>query len=374
MGLCAALAIMADRERAEGRKELEKTQHIHDVVVIGASAGGFEALIEILRDLPKDLPASVFVVLHIGATSYLAPILSRKSQLPVQAAKSGEKIERGVVYVAVPDRHLLLHDDHILLRKGPRENLARPAIDPLFRSAAITFGGRVIGVILSGALNDGTAGLIAIKRCGGLSVAQDPADAGTADMPTSAIRFDHVDHVAKSEDIGPLLARLVREPAGPTPEIPLEICLETAIAAQEVIGMKVEEKLGTLSPFTCPECHGSLWEIEDGDMLRYRCHVGHAYTGDAMLSERGAEIEHMLEGLRRSNRERAALAQRMAKLEGKRNKSLADKLAARAAEYEENARLFDRLLANGAILEEDGEENQEGKNNEKRSSPGRKKE
>jgi two-component system, chemotaxis family, protein-glutamate methylesterase/glutaminase len=160
----------------------------HDIIVVGASAGGYEALSLILGNLPADLSASILIVLHVGAASHLAQLLDRVSKLPVKAAENGETIKRGVVYVAGPGAHLLLHDSHILLRRGPRENFARPAADPLFRSAAITFGGRVIGVILSGALNDGTAGLLAIKRCGGLALVQDPADAAVDDMPQSALR------------------------------------------------------------------------------------------------------------------------------------------------------------------------------------------
>jgi two-component system, chemotaxis family, protein-glutamate methylesterase/glutaminase len=207
-----------------------RTQY-HDIVVIGASAGGLQPLQRLLADLPADLPAAVFIVLHIGATSHLAEVLDRIATVPVLRAKSGQPIEPGRIYVAVPGVHLLLHDQHILLRRGPRENLVRPAIDPLFRSAACTFGGRVIGVVLSGALNDGTAGLRAIKQCGGLAVVQQPNDAAVPDMPLSALAYAEIDHVAPVSRLGGLLARLVRQPAGETPTIPLEIRLEAAIAA-----------------------------------------------------------------------------------------------------------------------------------------------
>jgi chemotaxis response regulator CheB len=195
-----------------------RTQY-HDIVVIGASAGGLQPLQRLLADLPADLPAAVFIVLHIGATSHLAEVLDRIATVPVLRAKSGQPIEPGRIYVAVPGVHLLLHDQHILLRRGPRENLVRPAIDPLFRSAACTFGGRVIGVVLSGALNDGTAGLRAIKQCGGLAVVQQPNDAAVPDMPLSALAYAEIDHVAPVSRLGGLLARLVRQPAGETPTI-----------------------------------------------------------------------------------------------------------------------------------------------------------
>jgi two-component system chemotaxis response regulator CheB len=190
----------------------------HDIVVIGASAGGLQALQRLLSDLPANLPAAIFIVLHMGASSHLAQVLGRSAVLPVSPAKSGQPIERGRIYVAVPGVHLLLHDEHILLRRGPRENLARPAIDPLFRSAACAFGARVIGVVLSGSLNDGTAGLRAIKQCGGIAIVQDPMDAAVPDMPRSAQRYVDTDHTVPIDALGDLLVRLVREPAGETPD------------------------------------------------------------------------------------------------------------------------------------------------------------
>lgn len=287
----------------------------HDVIVIGASAGGLQVLQRIMGDLPANLPASVFVVQHVGQTSHLAPILDRAGPLPVTWAESGTPIKIGHVYVAPPERHLLLHDRHLLLRRGPQENLVRPAIDPLFRSAAATFGGRVIGVVLSGALNDGAAGLHAVKRCGGLAVVQDPHDAVMPEMPQSALFNTDVDHVLPGPAIGALLAELAARPAGPTPEIPLDIRLEAAIAAQELGDMATEDRLGRLSRFTCPDCHGTLWEINDNGVLRFRCHVGHAFTGEVMLAAQTQQIEQTLWSLMRSHAERAALIRRLAERE-----------------------------------------------------------
>lgn len=319
-----------------------------DIIVIGASGGGLAALKVLIPALPPDLPASVFVVMHIGATSHLVQILGQRSRLPVVAAANGESIERGRIYVAVPGVHLMLHDRHILLRRGPRENLARPAIDPLFRSAAASFGGRVIGVVLSGALADGTAGLIAIKRCGGLAVVQDPRDALVPNMPRNALRHLDVDHVRSIEDMAGLLADLTRLPAGPTPEIPLDIRLETAIAAQELADMRVDDMLGTPSRFTCPECHGSLWEIEDGTMLRYRCHVGHAFTAPTVLASQSNEIERLLGTLQRSHQERVALAYRMANHERANDRpAAAERLEIRARDYEQDVAIIKELIRNG---------------------------
>jgi two-component system chemotaxis response regulator CheB len=319
-----------------------------DIIVIGGSAGGVEALRALLPNLPADLPAALLIVLHVGADSILPAVLDRTSRLPVTAARSGTALEHGRIYVGVPGVHLLLHDEHILLRRGPRENFARPAIDALFRSAAASLGGRVIGVLLSGSLSDGSAGLRAIKRCGGVAVVQEPEDAVVPAMPRNALRHADVDYVRPVSAMPALLAELARQPAGPSPEVPLEIRLESAIAAQELADMKVDQMLGQVSPFTCPECHGALWEIRDGPMLRFRCHVGHAFAADAVLASQGEEVERLLGSLQRTHQERAALARRMAEQErsGKHH-NLADRLEARAQEYEDDARLVMELMRNG---------------------------
>jgi two-component system chemotaxis response regulator CheB len=321
-----------------------------DLIVVGASAGGLEAAKRLLSDLPADLPAAVCVVLHMGASSYLEPILARAGPLPVKPAESGEPVRHGQVYVAVPGVHLLLHDRHVLLRRGPRENQARPAVDPLFRSAACSYGARVIGVVLSGALNDGTAGLRAIKRCGGIAVVQDPSEAPFPDMPRSALRHVAADYCVPVAVMGDLLARLAREPAGQTPEIPMDIRMESAIAAQELASMAAEDELGRLSPFTCPECHGALWEIADGSMVRYRCHVGHGFTGEAMLAAQSDKIEKTLWELMRSHRERAELLRRMAGRE--RSNSISEHFRQRALEYDKDAELFRKLISERDVTTE----------------------
>jgi len=319
-----------------------------DIIVIGGSAGAVEPLRTLLGSLPRDLPAAIFVVVHLGQDSFLPSVLDRGSALPVRAARAGDRFEHGRVYVAVPGFHLLLHDEHILLRRGPRENHARPAIDPLFRSAAASFGSRVIGVVLSGSLSDGTAGLRAIKRCGGLAVVQKPEEALAPSMPRNALRRVEVDHVRAIADMPALLSRLARQRADPAREAPLDIRLEAAIAAQELADMKVDDTLGQISPFTCPECHGALWEIRDGPMLRYRCHAGHAYTADAVLAAQGDEIDRMLGTLQRAHQERAAFARRMAQQErAEQRHTLADRLETRAREYEEDAKLVLELIRNG---------------------------
>ena len=326
-----------------------------DMIVVGASAGGLQYLQLLVRGLPADLPAAVLIVQHIGARSYLAEILDRDSRLKVEPAISGKPIEHGRVYVAVPGTHLLVHDSHLLLRRGPRENMVRPAIDPLFRTAACSYGARVIGVILSGALNDGTAGLRAIKRCGGIAVVQDPDEAPFPDMPASALLHVEIDHRCPVAKMGALFARLAAEPAGETPDIPTEIKIEAAIAAMELSGMRAEDQLGRPSTFTCPECHGTLWEIWDGDLIRYRCHVGHAYTGEAMLEAQSDNIEDMLWDLLRTHRERAVLARKVAQKE--RSNQLAARMNERASGYEEDAEIVERLIkSRGVAVPSSGED------------------
>jgi two-component system chemotaxis response regulator CheB len=322
-------------------------QDIRRIIVIGASAGGVEALRMLVRRLPPDLAAPVAVVLHVGAQSILPELLESAGSLPAHHAENGEALRRGTITVAPPGRHLLVHDGHLMLRRGPRENLARPAIDPLFRSAACSFGGGTIGVVLTGALNDGTAGLAAIKRCGGTAIVQDPAEADFPEMPLSALRHVAVDLCLPLAGIADELVRRAAEPPAPTPEIPMDVRLEAAIAAQEHATMSDEDKLGTPSPFTCPECQGPLWEIGDSAMLRFRCHVGHAFTADSMLEAQADEAEAILWRLLRARQQRAELARRMAERENDGRPALAAQFRARAEEYDEDAELVRRMLLGG---------------------------
>jgi two-component system chemotaxis response regulator CheB len=315
-----------------------------DIVVIGGSAGALAALKTLLPGLPEDFPAAIFVVMHIGTTTHsvLPEILSRAGPLPAQSARDGAGFERGCIYVAPPDRHLLLDRGRIALRRGPRENLARPAIDPLFRSAAAEFGARVIGVLLSGMLYDGASGLRAIKRCGGIAGVQ--ADAPYPEMPSHALDVTDVDHRVPAAEIAALLVRLMGEPAGASPEVPEDIRFEARMAAGEVNGIKVEERLGTLTPLTCPECGGSLWEMEDGPVLRHRCHAGHAYDGKLLLAEQSEVIDWALWSALRVHEERAALLRRQAEYararEADREASRCEQLAAEHDEHVHSIRQF----------------------------------
>ena len=268
-----------------------------DVIVIGGSAGGVEAVTRLVRELPADLPAAVLVAIHRGldGAGLLARILDGAGPLPTAMAEEGQPLERGRIYVAPPDRHLLAGRDHVHVRRGPRENRARPAIDPLFRSAAVSCSTRVIGVVLSGMLNDGSSGLHAIKRCGGLAVVQDPRDAAYPDMPRNALIYADGDHVLPLAGIAPLLARLAASPRpSPPAEAPEEICIEALIAAQELTVMPDQHRFGPLSPLGCPDCHGTMQEIREGGLVRYRCHTGHAFTLEALRLAQGESWERTL--------------------------------------------------------------------------------
>jgi two-component system chemotaxis response regulator CheB len=293
-----------------------------DVVVIGASAGGIEALREIAAGLPEDLPASILIVVHVPprGPGLLPRILSRAGPLPAAHAQDGEPIHSGRIYVAPGGFHMILEDGTIRLVAGARENLHRPAIDPLFRSAALARGRRVIGVVLTGALDDGTAGLRVVKRCGGVAVVQDPAEATHPSMPLSAMRNVRVDHCVPLAQIPALLARLTREPIpdGPSEVAPADIKLEVGMAAMDSSEDKLD-RIGKRSTFTCPECRGTLWEMNDDGVLRFRCHVGHAYTAETLVAQQSHALEDALWAAIRSFEETEKLSTRMAERARNRN-------------------------------------------------------
>jgi two-component system, chemotaxis family, protein-glutamate methylesterase/glutaminase len=321
-----------------------------DIVVIGGSSGALQALEVFLADLAADLPAALFVVLHGGSATHdsLARILSAAGPLPTEPAQDGARFQRGRIYTAPKDMHMLVSNGRIVLRRGPRENMARPAIDPLFRSAAGAYGSRVVGVLLSGMLYDGATGMRAISRCGGVTVVQHPEDALYPDMPRNALEHADVAHCAAVRDMGPLLTRIVAEPAGPSPEIPQEIAAEANLSLQGRTPGDAEQPLGRLSPLTCPECGGSLSEQEDGTLLRYRCHTGHVLDGRHLLTAQIETIEHALWSAVRAHEERATLLRRLAHQARAHNRvSAARRWEELLAEREEEANVIRRLLTNG---------------------------
>src|SRR5262245_34557099 len=320
-----------------------------DVIVVGASAGGVEPLRKMAADLPEGLPAAVFVVLHVAAEkpSALAEVLDRSGPLPALGPEDGAAIEPGRIYVAPPDRHLMVEPGKVRVVHGPKENRHRPSVDVLFRSAARAYGPRVIGAVLSGSLDDGTAGLIAIKIRGGVAVVQDPAGAFSDGMPRNAIRYLEVHQVVPAAALGKLLNRLAREhvDVAGAPPPSNEMVQETRIVKLDPEAQDNEDKPGVQSVVACPDCRGVLWEIQEGDLLRFRCRTGHAYSPETLLAAQHDGIETALWEAIRAIEERAALRRRLVdQARERRLRSLATHLEHQAQEAEAAVRSLRKLL------------------------------
>lgn len=323
-----------------------------DIVAIGTSAGGVQALCEVIESLPPGFPAAVFVVLHIAShgRSALPSILARTACLPVSHPKDGEEIQPGRIYVAPPDRHLAIQDGQIHLSRNASENGHRPAVDVLFRTAAKAYGPRVVGVVLTGNLDDGTAGLAAIKRCGGVAVVQDPAEADYPSMPESAIANVAVDHVLPLSDIAPLLDELARRPrpAGPggNGNCDPEEEPDAMGTADRDVGKNGPS--GKPSGFTCPECGGSLYERPGEEPMHFRCRTGHAYSPESLLATQSDAVESALWAALRSLEENAALARRMEKRAHEGGSArIGERHAKRAHDAEQHAVVIRGILEDG---------------------------
>ena len=329
----------------------------HDIIVVGASAGGVAALQDLLGGLPKGLAASVFVVLHIppDTKSHLAEILGRSSALEVREARDHEQIAPSTVYVAQADRHLLVSEDTIRITRGPKECRARPAVDALFRSAAVVYGPRVIGVVMTGMLDDGTAGLWAIKDQGGIALVQDPATAEFPSMPESAMKHVQVDAALSIPELATRIAALVGERPTPRPgAVPNGMAIETLIALQGN-GLKAGVMhLGAVSGFTCPSCHGVLVQIEEGNITRFRCHTGHAYSQMTLLAEINLAVDEGLWDTLRSLEEKLLVLKQMAAGERRAgNETMAATLEARAAKMQEAVGPLHDLVSDGRLFDPD---------------------
>jgi two-component system, chemotaxis family, protein-glutamate methylesterase/glutaminase len=271
-------------------------QH-HDIIVIGASAGGLEVLPRVIAPLSRNLPASLFVVIHASVASSgpaLLQMLQSRTDLPCLIPEDGQTFRPGYLYLAPPDQHLLISEGKIGLTQGARENGFRPAIDTLFRSAAVYYDSRVIGVLLSGMLYDGTVGLEAIKRCGGLTVVQDPDEALFADMPRNALLHVDIDYSVASAEIGVLLGDLVHRVAESRVKIPEDLKAEVRIVERTITATDLVNAHGSVSNYSCPDCGGSLWEMPHSQAGHFRCHVGHAYSAQSLLYEKDRTLEEAL--------------------------------------------------------------------------------
>jgi two-component system chemotaxis response regulator CheB len=311
----------------------------HDLIVLGTSMGGVEALIRIVKRLPADLPATLLIVEHFppNCQSRLPEILAHAGPLPASHARDGEAILPGHIYIAPPDYHLIVEGGRLRLDHGGRENRFRPSIDPLFRSAARQYDGRTIGVLLTGGAGDGVAGLIAVRHAGGVAIVQDPADAYAAAMPRSAIQIAGADHIVPLADIPGLLIELVGQRtvggkamnADPIEQMP-------KIVGKDMHAQENGERQGMPSVYICPECGGLLWQVDQDEMVRFRCHVGHAYYAEQLLEGQAETLEAALWMAVRIFRERAVLARQLANKE--RDLGHADA----AARHDEQAELAER--------------------------------
>jgi two-component system chemotaxis response regulator CheB len=284
-----------------------------DIVAIGTSAGGVDALRFIVSELPGNFPAALLVVMHLPPKmpSNLDSILSQSGSMPARFARNGEEAHHGHVYLAPPDRHLLYDGRQLLLGTGARENFSRPSIDPLFRSLAQCCAHRSIGVLMTGTMGDGSSGLHVLGDCGGRTVVQDPEDAAFPEMPSNALRKGAVDHVAALTGVPALLEDLVRQPATAKRTPPEHLRHEVEMAKTGRSTIQVMDHIGRRSALTCPECDGVLWEIEDGNSLRYRCHVGHAFTADLVNIALEDSVSRALAVALRSFEERAEISRNL---------------------------------------------------------------
>lgn len=302
-----------------------------DIIVMGTSVGGVEALSEIVRALPADLPAAVFIVLHIPAfnSGFLPDILNRAGPLRATHAVHGETIRRGRIYIAPPDNHLMLQGEHVRVLRGPKENGHRPAVDPLFRTAARSFGPRVIGVVLTGTRDCGTAGLLAIKALGGMALVQDPDEAMCPDMPRSAIQHVKVDHVVPLREIAPLLMRLV----GTSANAAMFRDIDAEAAQSE-----------TPAEVVCPTCNGNMIESRVSGLPQYRCHTGHVFSLDSLAVEQNQAVETALWTAVRVLQESESLARRMARGS---SRELALRFEEKAEAMQQHAQTIQRILLDG---------------------------
>ncbi|MFM0441124.1 chemotaxis protein CheB [Paraburkholderia strydomiana] len=321
------------------------------VIVVAASLGGLEALKTIVRTLPAGFPASMFIVMHVGAwPSELPRLLAAASRLPVRHASDGEPISAGTVYVAPPDRHMLLADDRIILSTAPKENFTRPAADPLFRSAAVNYGDRAIGVVLTGNLDDGAAGLKAIHACGGYAIIQDPSTCVAPDMPKAALKAVPPDVVAAIEDIGPSIVRALtdRLPKGFDMDERGRAALELKIAETGQSSPDDLERLGQRTSLTCPDCGGVVWRIGAGYPLRYRCHTGHAFSAMSLEAAQRSGAENALWSAVRRLEEKLLLVQEQLSLAEATNSADASAFRAELAPLEAAVEAVRRLAIESA--------------------------
>jgi two-component system chemotaxis response regulator CheB len=308
-----------------------------DVIVIGASAGGLEVLLEMVSQLPRNLPAALFVVIHRhpNGPALLPELLSERGPLTARHPLHGERTEPGTIYIAPPDNHLWVRNGSVEVVRGPKENGHRPAVDALFRTASVAYGPRVVGVVLSGHQDCGTAGTLSIKARGGVSVVQAPDTASARDMPENVLRRVRVDHVVPPSELAPLLVQLANSEAAPA-------------ANPEGFVQQLEGQLpGQRADLVCPTCQGVLTEAQSGAFEHYRCHVGHAFTLESLVREQSESMERALWAAVRVLEESAGLNRR---LSAKESGELGERFSEKASTQQAQAELIRSILLHGAML------------------------
>lgn len=322
------------------------------LVVIGASFNGISALIRLAGALPADLPAAVLVVQHTTSEGpgFLPELLARAGRLPAAHAKEGESIRQGRIYVAPPDRHLIVRKGGYLhLSHGPKENRTRPAVDPTFRSAALAFGPAVVGVVLTGYLDDGTAGLLAVKDHGGVAIAQDPGEATAPSMPLSALRHVTIDHCAGIERIAALIVELALDAPAADPVPPVEPGVEAEARMAEGLMTLADwlplDRVAAPAGLNCPDCRSALYELPDKRLLRFRCRAGHAFTARHLLAGQAKTREDLVCGLFGALLEEAKLAGRLQSRHAQADPDVAAALAEHAGRLESRAAVLADWLA-----------------------------
>jgi two-component system chemotaxis response regulator CheB len=307
---------------------------------------------QICAGLPPRFPAALFVVIHTvpDRIHQLADIFGRAGPNPAQNAVDGDRVNSGQIYVAPADQHLLVIDGVMRLGRGPRENMTRPAIDPLFRSVAVCCGARAIGVVLTGLLNDGAAGIVAIKRCGGTTIVQNPADAIAAEMPIGALRAADIDYRAPAAEIASVLNQLIGQQVAPSGGPPPDLQLEIDIALGGPVTPHLLQRLGDPVSITCPACGGVLNEIKHRPPLRFRCQVGHAYTAEAVGAAKESSVDEAIRVALRIIEERSVLLEKMAReAAAKGRDSTAGNYCKRAEEYERYADSLRKVVVRSAV-------------------------
>ncbi len=295
-----------------------KRSAVRNVIVIGASAGGIPAVKEVIAHLDHEMDLAVIVVIHVSRKSnaqHIANTFQKNSDLKCGVARNEMPLQKGHLYVAPPEHQLMVKDDRLLLTNGPHENKYRPSIDVLFRSAAVHYRNRAIGIILSGLFDDGTSGMYTINRCGGTCIIQDPAEAQFSDMPRSVLNKIKIDHMASLNKIPSIINEIINRPLPPEIPVPREIRIEAELTEKMMTDINEIKKIADHTDFTCPDCGGGLWAIKNDPVHRYRCHTGHVYTEHRLHDLQDGNIEESLWVAIRMLEEKENLVLLMAKRE-----------------------------------------------------------